>query len=168
MTAESYQLHRCSRRCSLRILRSIALESIFLTCQKARTGSRATVENDRVTFARSVRESPSPGENPRSIVFPAPRENPPAFRAGVHFAHLPGGTSFPAFPLPGRFSAPEENERDTRRERREKQYADLTLLVTFVGHCTSHQIARVLLHSRFRCRSVDGAYQNRHCAGGRG
>lgn len=81
----------------------------------------------------------------------------------------PNGRISAAFPLPYLVdSARRRRMNETRGgEAREKQYADLTLRVTFVGRCTSHQIARVLLHSRFRCRSVDGAYQNRHCAGGR-
>lgn len=75
--------------------------------------------------------------------------------------HLPQSSAWcsPCDPsgvfLPGRFSAPEENERDTR-ERREKRYAVLTSRVTFVGHCTSHQIASgvFVLGS-----AIDGAYQ---------
>lgn len=83
----------------------------------------------------------------------------------VHLAHLSGAErpdgSRQRSPLLGRLSAPKENERDA--ERHEKQYADLTLRVTFVGRCTSRQIARVLLHS---VPLQIGTYQNRHCAGG--
>lgn len=46
----------------------------------------------------------------------------------------------------GRFGVPKENEQETKREAICK-YADLTSRVTFVGRCTSRQIARVRLYS---------------------